>query len=158
MACMPTNGTKIGSPGVTMSKQVENSHGSALLLTLFGALIGIMACSFLLFIGLGYWLESVPSLQPISRARAAFYFEPMVLTLSVLTLAIITRRLFVSAFIVSGLYVVFMLINAEMMRMFGLVFSWVIMSGVVHKYFGHLNSKKSNITHEHDIDNYDTYR
>jgi len=123
MACMPTNGTKIGSPGVTMSKQVENSHGSALLLTLFGALIGIMACSFLLFIGLGYWLESVTSLQPISRARAAFYFEPMVLTLSVLTLAIITRRLFVSAFIVSGLYVVFMLINAEMMRMFGLVFS-----------------------------------
>lgn len=49
-------------------------------------------------------------------------------------------------------------LSTPLMYMFGLVFSWVIMSGVVHKYFGHLNSKKSNITHEHDIDNYDTYR
>ena len=87
------------------------------------ALIGIVTFSFLLFYGVGYWLESSTILQPISRARAAFYFEPLALSLTTVVLVIITRRLFLSVFLVTGLYVVFMLINAEMMRMFGLVFS-----------------------------------
>ena len=45
-----------------------------------------------------------------------------------------------------------------LMYAFGLLFSWIIMSGVVHRYFGHLHHGKSNSTHEHDIDSYDSYR
>src|SRR5690554_6150670 len=78
---------------------------------------------FLLFWITGLVFEATTDLLPISRSKTAFYFEPIALFITVTALAIFTRRILLALFLTTGLYLILMLINAEMMRVFGLTFS-----------------------------------
>ncbi len=86
-------------------------------------MVAVLAYCFLLFWSVSWLFEAHTILSPLSRARSAFYFEPTVILLCFLLCLALTRRVVLSLVLITGFYIVFMLINAEMVRVFGLVFS-----------------------------------
>lgn len=88
---------------------------------------GKMGLYGLYFIGL-FWLTSLyleekTLIKPLSWPINAYAFEPIMLILHFIVLSLLTKKIFPSAVLVSALYIVFMLINAEMVKVFGLIFS-----------------------------------
>lgn len=83
----------------------------------------IVSYCILLFWVVGSLFEVYTDLLPISRARTSYYFEPVAIIISFMILVILTRRILLSLILITGFYIVFMFLNAEMMRVFGLVVS-----------------------------------
>ncbi|MFV0542739.1 MAG: LTA synthase family protein [Marinicella pacifica] len=98
-----------------------NNIKPAILITI--KLFAIIGYCFALFWLTSLIIESLTILQPISRARLALYFEPIIIVILFLVLAVLTKRVLLSLLMVTGIYILFMIINAEMMRVFGLVFT-----------------------------------
>lgn len=83
-----------------------------------------LACYFfLLFWFTSLYIESFTSLSPLSRSINAYFFEPLAIAITFLVILIITNRIWISLLTMSGLYILFMLINAEMVEILGLIFS-----------------------------------
>ncbi len=78
---------------------------------------------FLVFWLVGSVFERYTELSPISFATSSYFFEPLAIFLTAGMLALLLRRIALSLILVTGFYVVFMLINAEMFKVFGLLFS-----------------------------------
>lgn len=87
------------------------------------SILSILVYCFLLFWVTGLVFESFTDLVPLSRAKTSFYFEPIVLFITFSCIVILTRRIVISLIVLTGLYLTLMLINAEMMKVFGLMFS-----------------------------------
>ncbi|KAA3649798.1 MAG: LTA synthase family protein, partial [Proteobacteria bacterium] len=85
--------------------------------------LAIVLYCFLMFLITGLIFEATTDLVPISRAKTSFYFEPISLFITFVILAIVTRRILLSLILITGIYIVLMLINTEMMKIFGLTFS-----------------------------------
>lgn len=86
-------------------------------------LIIIIVYCFALFWLTSLAIESLTVIEPISRAKLAIYFEPLTILIIFLCLAILTKRVLLALFLITSMYILFMIINAEMMRVFGLVFT-----------------------------------
>lgn len=78
---------------------------------------------FLLFWLTNFYIESFTSLSPLSRSINAYLFEPIAIAITFVIILIITSRVWISVLIITGLYILFMLINAEMVEILGLIFS-----------------------------------
>lgn len=84
---------------------------------------GIAIYCFLIFLISGLIFESISDLMPISQSKTSFYSEPIALLITFFSIVILTRRIIFSLILLTCLYVVLILINAEMMKIFSLTFS-----------------------------------
>lgn len=83
-----------------------------------------LACYFFLLFWLtNLYIESFTSLSPLSRSINAYLLEPLAIIFSFIVILIITSRIWISVLITSGVYILFMIINAEMAEILGLIFS-----------------------------------
>ncbi len=85
--------------------------------------LAIWVWCFSLYWFTGVWVADASELKAIGRPGYAYLFEPLVLSAHFIIIAIITRRISVAVLVVTSMYLVFMLINIEMMNVFRLIFS-----------------------------------
>ncbi|WP_223789994.1 LTA synthase family protein [Marinicella meishanensis] len=83
----------------------------------------ILLAGLTLFLLMGSGFQWLTDLSPISEAKNAWLLEPLSLLITWMVLTVLTLRPGLSWLILAALYGMLMLFNAEMYRVFGLVFS-----------------------------------
>lgn len=83
----------------------------------------VLVCVYTIFLVTNLFIEKYTELSPLSSAINTFVFEPVALLLMFLLVLSISARVIFSLVMVSVLYVFFMLINVETIKILGTVFS-----------------------------------
>lgn len=93
----------------------------ALKLMAYGVFIWLF---FFIFCLVCWWVvEQTTELRPLSMSTNSFLFEPTALLIHLLVFSVLTKRVKVPILIVCFFYIGFVSINAEMVYVFGLIFS-----------------------------------